>query len=52
MAVLLLWIYYERTMQKVYEVRAIMDGLEDVKAGRTLDGEGRKNERWCGKADY
>lgn len=31
--------YYERTMQKVYEARAIMDGLEDVKAGRTVDGE-------------
>lgn len=32
--------YYERTMRKVYEARAIMDGLEDVKAGRTVDGEG------------
>lgn len=31
--------YYERTMQKVYEARAIMDGLEDVKAGRTVYGE-------------
>lgn len=31
--------YYEGTMQKVYEVKTIMDGLEDVKAGRTVDGE-------------
>lgn len=31
--------YYERTMQKMYEVRTIMEGLEDVKAGRTVDGE-------------
>lgn len=31
--------YYERTMQKVYEARTIMDGLEDVKAGWTVDGE-------------
>lgn len=31
--------YYERTMQKIYEAKAIIDGLEDVKAGRTLDGE-------------
>ena len=32
--------YDERTMRKIYEARAIMDGLEDVKAGRTVDGEG------------
>ncbi|MDY4221770.1 MAG: type II toxin-antitoxin system Phd/YefM family antitoxin [Candidatus Faecousia sp.] len=29
--------YYERTMQKVYEAKAVIDGLEDVKAGRTID---------------
>ena len=29
--------YYERTMQKVYEAKAVIDGLEDVKAGRTVD---------------
>lgn len=31
--------YYERTMQKMYEAKTIMEGLEDVKAGRTADGE-------------
>lgn len=31
--------YYERTMRKVYEAKVIMDGLEDVKAGRTFDGD-------------
>lgn len=31
--------YYERTMQKMYEAKNIMEGLEDVKAGRTVDGE-------------
>lgn len=31
--------YYERTMQKMYEAKTIMEGLEDVKAGRTVDGE-------------
>lgn len=36
--------YYERTMQKVYEARTIMDGLEDVKADRTVDGESAIND--------
>jgi len=31
--------YYERTMQKMYEAKTIIEGLEDVKAGRTVDGE-------------
>ena len=31
--------YYERTMQKMCEAKTILEGLEDVKAGRTLDGE-------------
>ncbi len=31
--------YYERTMRKVYEAKAVIDGLEDVKAGRTVDAE-------------
>lgn len=31
--------YYERTMQKMYEAKNIIDGLEDVKTGRTIDGE-------------
>lgn len=31
--------YYERTMQKMYEAKTVMEGLVDVKAGRTADGE-------------
>ena len=31
--------YYERTMHKVYEAKTVMEGLDDVKAGRTADGE-------------
>ena len=31
--------YYERTMQKMYAAKKIMEGLEDVKAGRTVEGE-------------
>ena len=31
--------YYERTMQKVYEAKTIIDGLADVKADRTIDGD-------------
>ena len=31
--------YYDRTMQKMYEAKKIMEGLEDVKAGRTVEGE-------------
>lgn len=32
--------YYERTMQKIYEAKAVMEGLKDVEAGRTVAGEG------------
>ncbi|MCD8301371.1 MAG: type II toxin-antitoxin system Phd/YefM family antitoxin [Clostridiales bacterium] len=31
--------YYERTMQKMYEAKAVMEGIEDVRAGRTIDGD-------------
>lgn len=31
--------YYERTMQKMCEAKMIMEGLEDVKTGQTVDGE-------------
>jgi PHD/YefM family antitoxin component YafN of YafNO toxin-antitoxin module len=31
--------YYERTMQKMNEAKAVMEGLADVKAGRTVDGD-------------
>lgn len=31
--------YYERTMQKFIEAKLISEGLEDVKAGRTVDGD-------------
>lgn len=31
--------YFERTMQKMYEAKLVMEGLEDIQAGRTVDGE-------------
>lgn len=31
--------YYERTMQKMYEARLVADGLQDMKAGRVVDGD-------------
>ena len=31
--------YYEKTMRKVYEAKIILDGLEDVIAGNTVDGK-------------
>lgn len=31
--------YYEKTMREIDEAKAILDGLADVKAGRTVDGE-------------
>lgn len=31
--------YYERTMQKMYEAKTIMEGLDEVKTGKTVDGE-------------
>ncbi len=31
--------YYERTMRKMDEARTIMEGLEDVKSGKTIDGD-------------
>ena len=31
--------YYEKTMRKVYEAKIILGGLEDVKAGNTVDGK-------------
>ena len=30
---------YHRDIQKLYEAKAILAGLEDIKAGRTIDGE-------------
>ena len=30
--------YYERTMQKMYEAKAIIEGLKDLKEGNTKDG--------------
>lgn len=30
---------YETTMRKIYEAKLLMEGLEDVKAGRTVDGD-------------
>ena len=31
--------YYERTMQKMYEAKAVLDGLADVKDGKVVDGK-------------
>lgn len=31
--------YYERTMQRVYEAKMIIEGLEEAKAGRTVDAK-------------
>ena len=31
--------YYERIMQNMCVAKAIIEGLEDVKAGRTVDGD-------------
>ena len=31
--------YYEKTMRQVYEAKIILDGLEDVKSGNTVDGK-------------
>lgn len=31
--------YYERTMKKMFEAKKVIEGLEDVKAGRTEDGD-------------
>ena len=31
--------YYERIMSKLYEAKTILDGLEDVKSGNTVDGD-------------
>jgi toxin-antitoxin system, antitoxin component, PHD family len=30
--------YYEKTMQKMYEAKAVMEGLKDLKEGNTEDG--------------
>ena len=31
--------YYEKTMRKMYEAKMILEGLEDVKSGNTIDGD-------------
>ena len=31
--------YYERTMQALYETKIVMEGLNDIKEGRTMDGK-------------
>ncbi|MBR1383648.1 MAG: type II toxin-antitoxin system Phd/YefM family antitoxin [Ruminococcus sp.] len=36
--------YYERTMRKMYEAKLVNEGLEDVKAGRVVDGESAVSE--------
>ncbi len=31
--------YYERTMKKMYEAKALIDGIADIDAGRVIDGD-------------
>ena len=31
--------YYERTMRKMYDAKSVLEGLKDVKEGRTVDGD-------------
>lgn len=31
--------YYERTMQALYEAKTVIEGLNDIKEGCTVDGE-------------
>ena len=31
--------YYERTMQKMYDAKMIMEGLDDLKINQTIDGD-------------
>ncbi len=31
--------YYEKTMQRLYEAKAVLEALEDEKAGRVKDGD-------------
>lgn len=30
--------YYERTMQKMYEAKALMEAMQDLKSDRVVDG--------------
>ena len=30
--------YYEKIMQKMYEAKAVIEGLKDLKEGNTVDG--------------
>ena len=30
--------YFEKTMRKMYEAQALLSGMQDVKAGRVVDG--------------
>ena len=30
--------YFEKTMRKMYEAQALLAGMQDVKAGRVIDG--------------
>ena len=31
--------YYERTMKKMYDAKALIDGSADIDAGRVVDGD-------------
>ncbi len=34
--------YYEKTMRKLYEAKLVNEGLADLEAGKTVDGEALK----------
>ena len=36
--------YYERTMQRMYEAKMVMEGLDDVREGRVVDGDAALSE--------
>lgn len=31
--------FYEKTMKEIYESKTILDGIEDMKNGKTTDGD-------------
>ncbi|MDY3983440.1 MAG: hypothetical protein SOY70_05575 [Veillonellaceae bacterium] len=38
--------YYEKTMQKIYEAKLLMEGLTDIKNKETVNGSTALNEIW------
>lgn len=36
--------YYEKTLKKMYEAKMLMEGMDDIREGRTIDGDKAINE--------